>query len=71
MTALICKSVYNFYCHVRLRYFRESWAMAVFHDRFPDFRDEVRELLMSLVPERKSSLEQDVRTLFEDDSHVC
>ena len=27
------------------RYFRELWACAVFHDRFPDLREEVRELL--------------------------
>lgn len=28
-------------------YFQEAWALAIFHDRFPDFRDEVRELLIS------------------------
>jgi len=28
-------------------YFKEPWAMAIFHDRFSDFRDEVRELLIS------------------------
>jgi len=42
--ALLC-------CIVCLRcadsYFQEPWAMAVYHDRFSDFRDEVRELLIS------------------------
>lgn len=28
-------------------YFKEPWAMAVYHDRFGDFRDEVRELLVA------------------------
>ena len=26
-------------------YFRELWACAIFHDRFPDLRDEVMDLL--------------------------
>lgn len=29
------------------RYFNEAWAMAVFHDRFSDFRDEIKEILFS------------------------
>lgn len=28
-------------------FFRESWCLAVFHDRFKDFRDEIRELLVA------------------------
>ena len=28
-------------------YFTETWSLAVFHDRFTDFRDEVRELLIT------------------------
>jgi len=28
-------------------YLNEPWAMAIYHDRFRDFRDEVRELLIS------------------------
>ena len=29
------------------RYFQETWCLAIFHDRFADFRDEVRELLIT------------------------
>lgn len=28
-------------------YFRQPWACAIFHDRFPDFMKEVRELLQT------------------------
>lgn len=28
-------------------YFREAWALAIYHDRFSDFRDEIRELLVN------------------------
>lgn len=28
-----------------VRYFRETWAVALYHDRFPDVRNEVREIL--------------------------
>jgi len=34
-------------CVVLCSYFKQPWAMAIFHDRFSDFRDEVRELLVS------------------------
>ena len=29
------------------RYFSETWALAMYHDRFADFREEVRELLIT------------------------
>ncbi|KAK6999482.1 cilia- and flagella-associated protein 61, partial [Biomphalaria glabrata] len=29
------------------KYLMEPWAMAVYHDRFADLRDEIRELLIS------------------------
>lgn len=28
-------------------YFSESWAMAIFHDRFAEFREDIRDLLVS------------------------
>ena len=28
-----------------LRYFQEAWCMALYHDRFKDFRGEVRDIL--------------------------
>ena len=34
-----------------ISYFREPWVCALFHDRFPDFMQEVREYL-SLLPHK-------------------
>jgi len=42
---LVCQ--YSHGCVVVFSYFNEPWAMAIYHDRFSDFRDEVRELLIS------------------------
>ncbi|XP_076819152.1 cilia- and flagella-associated protein 61-like isoform X1 [Clavelina lepadiformis] len=53
-------------------FFREPWALALFHDRFQDFRQEVRDLL-SCPPSGASSLsslEADVRQLVEEDFNV-
>jgi len=38
---------YSHSCVVVHSYLNEPWAMAIYHDRFSDFRDEVRELLIS------------------------
>jgi hypothetical protein len=52
-------------------YFREPWACAVFHDRFPDLRDEVMELLSQQPVEGDSvSMEQKVRELLSEQQTV-
>ncbi|XP_014664665.1 PREDICTED: cilia- and flagella-associated protein 61-like isoform X2 [Priapulus caudatus] len=51
-------------------YFRQAWSMAVFHDRFPDFREEVREVLMNRLANGNPSLEEHVRGLIEEDMHL-
>ena len=33
------------------RYFQENWAVALYHDRFPDVRNEVREILKKTLVE--------------------
>jgi len=33
------------YLRISIRYFQENWAVALFHDRFTDVRNEVREIL--------------------------
>jgi hypothetical protein len=54
-------------------FLREPWACALFHDRFPDLRDEVREML-SQQPATEDggsqSVEQRVRELLEDQHTV-
>ena len=29
------------------RFFNETWSLSIYHDRFADFREELRELLTS------------------------
>ena len=41
----MCSVLRQHYTLPYISYFREPWACAVFHDRFPDFVDEVREHL--------------------------
>lgn len=48
-------------------FFRESWCMAVFHDRFKDFRDEIRELLVAKPSVDVPSLEDKVRKMIDED----
>ncbi|XP_071962157.1 cilia- and flagella-associated protein 61-like [Antedon mediterranea] len=48
-------------------FFRETWSLAVFHDRFPDFRQEVRELLVQKPAEDVIALEEKVRQLIDQD----
>ena len=44
------------------RYFAEPWACAVFHDRFNDFADEVREYLGQLPTKVCSSYNSSSKT---------
>ncbi|CAH3017155.1 unnamed protein product [Porites evermanni] len=48
-------------------FFRESWCLAVFHDRFKDFRDEIRELLVAKPSADVPSLEDKVRKMIDED----
>lgn len=48
-------------------FFRESWCLAVFHDRFKDFRDEIRELLVAKPSADVPSLEEKVRKMIDED----
>ncbi|XP_053397247.1 cilia- and flagella-associated protein 61-like [Mercenaria mercenaria] len=47
------------------KYFTETWALAVYHDRFADFREELRELLITRPNEGSESLEERVRNLVD------
>lgn len=44
-------------------YFSETWALALYHDRFADFREELRELLTTRPMDGAESLEERVRNL--------
>ena len=44
--------------------------MAIFHDRFPDFRDEIRELLITRPNDDIPALEEQVRTYIDEDLNV-
>ncbi|XP_065052089.1 cilia- and flagella-associated protein 61-like isoform X1 [Rhopilema esculentum] len=48
-------------------YFRESWCLAIFHDRFNDFRSEVQEILAERQANEEASLEERVRKIIADD----
>ncbi|XP_052270971.1 cilia- and flagella-associated protein 61-like [Dreissena polymorpha] len=47
------------------KYFNETWALALYHDRFADFREELRELLITRPMDGSESLEEKVRTLVD------
>jgi len=50
-------------------YFRQPWAMVVFHDRFSDFRQEIREIMASAPVGAKNlpSIEAMVHSLVDED----
>ncbi|KAK3094136.1 hypothetical protein FSP39_024579 [Pinctada imbricata] len=48
-------------------YFMETWSLSLYHDRFSDFRDEVRELLITSPTEGKDSVEDKVRQVVDED----
>ncbi|KAK3611320.1 hypothetical protein CHS0354_029969 [Potamilus streckersoni] len=48
-------------------YFQEAWCLAVYHDRFADFRDELRELLITRQVSEHQTLEDKVRELIDED----
>lgn len=45
--AVPCSACVDVYLWCIYRFFRETWCLALYHDRFSDFRDEVRELLVT------------------------
>ncbi|XP_052767765.1 cilia- and flagella-associated protein 61-like [Mya arenaria] len=47
------------------KYFSETWALAIYHDRFSDFREELRELLITRPGDGTESLEERVRSLVD------
>ncbi|XP_019642271.1 PREDICTED: cilia- and flagella-associated protein 61-like [Branchiostoma belcheri] len=48
-------------------YFQEPWCLAIFHDRFSDFRHEVREILLNRPTTDEESLEEQVRQMIDED----
>lgn len=48
-------------------FFRETWCLALYHDRFSDFRDEVRELLVTSPGVGMDSIEDKVREVVDED----
>lgn len=48
-------------------FFRETWSLALYHDRFSDFRDEVRELLVTSPGVGMDSIEDKVREVVDED----
>ncbi|KAI0208050.1 Cilia- and flagella-associated protein 61 [Lamellibrachia satsuma] len=49
------------------KFFQDKGLMAVYHDRYPDFREEVRELLVTRPEPNRESLEEKIRHMFEED----
>ncbi|XP_059138560.1 cilia- and flagella-associated protein 61-like isoform X3 [Physella acuta] len=49
------------------KYLMEPWAMAIYHDRFPDLRDEIRELLISNEDEKAATIEDLARQLVDEE----
>jgi len=51
-------------------YFREPWTCAIFHDRFPDFMEEVREHLTAPMEGETESFEARVQKLLNEETEV-
>jgi len=49
------------------KFFDEAWCVSFFHDRFSDFRAEIRELFSAPMIGNQSSLEDRVAKLIQDD----
>ncbi|EDV28663.1 uncharacterized protein TRIADDRAFT_19305 [Trichoplax adhaerens] len=51
------------------QYFNEPWATAIFHDRFHDFREEIKEILFNKQVEEESdeTFELKIRKLLDED----
>jgi len=49
-------------------YLMEPWALAMYHDRFADFRDEIRELLITNPNEGANTLEDLARQLVDEET---
>ncbi|KAK3738961.1 hypothetical protein RRG08_006528 [Elysia crispata] len=50
------------------RYLAEPWAAAIFHDRFADLRDEIRELLITSPKDKEATLEDISRQLVDEET---
>ncbi|GFR98710.1 cilia- and flagella-associated protein 61-like [Elysia marginata] len=50
------------------KYLAEPWATAIFHDRFADFRDEIRELLITSPKDKDATLEDLSRQLVDEET---
>ena len=55
---ILLNAIYDHTAPINNRYFEEPWACAVFHDRFSDFVEEVREYLGQLPTEVSIMLTQ-------------
>ncbi|KAL4238233.1 Cilia and flagella associated protein 61 [Mactra antiquata] len=53
----LVKDLYSYFC--------ETWSLALYHDRFSDFREELRELLITRPSDGSDSLEERVRSLVD------
>ncbi|XP_066929118.1 cilia- and flagella-associated protein 61-like [Clytia hemisphaerica] len=49
------------------KYFEESWCMAIYHDRFRDFRSEVRDIFSTPDDGSTTSVEEKIRQLTMDE----
>ncbi|KAM4694219.1 cilia- and flagella-associated protein 61 [Discoglossus pictus] len=52
-------------------YFMEPWSMAIYHDRFIDFKQEVREILAAKQIYNQPSMEELVRQVTEDEANLA
>ncbi|CAB3977510.1 Cilia- and flagella-associated 61, partial [Paramuricea clavata] len=48
-------------------YFKESWCVALFHDRFKDLRAEIREILSNVKGHDLESMKDKVKKLIDED----
>ncbi|XP_028417535.1 cilia- and flagella-associated protein 61-like [Dendronephthya gigantea] len=48
-------------------YFKESWCVAMFHDRFKDLRAEIREILSSVKGHDLETMKDKVKKLIDED----
>lgn len=48
-------------------YFHESWCVPIFHDRFKDLRNEIREILSSVKGRDLETMKEKVKKLIDED----
>ncbi|CAL8069000.1 unnamed protein product [Calicophoron daubneyi] len=56
--------------HDLYEFLDDVWPLAIYHDRFADFREEVREILLTCPPNAKEAIARTVRDMLADTGEI-